>query len=133
LKTTCSQSAYRPRATGSDAGTAHDPPFGSANASFSAVTGTNVDVSAFRSEVVATRATAATTPSEGCLAACNATLPSLAVIATEGARSLTLMMTLYAGAVTSRAVLDSSRLAVLVSESAFTLDGTVTLDCAAEG
>jgi hypothetical protein len=124
--------AYRPRATGSDAGTAHDPPFGSANASFSAVTGTNVDVSAFRSEV-ATRATAATTPSEGCLAACNATLPSLAVIATEGARSLTLMMTLYDGAVTSRAVLDSSRLAVLVSESAFTLDGTVTLDCAAEG
>jgi hypothetical protein len=43
------------------------------------------------------------------------------------------MMTLYDGAVTSRAVLDSSRLAVLVSESAFTLDGTVTLDCAARG
>jgi hypothetical protein len=94
-----------------------DAPFGSASATFSAVSGANIDASSFRATELTMRATAATTPSEGCLVDCNATVPSLLVTATEGARTITLAMTLYDGAVTTRAVLDSGRITVFVAEN----------------
>jgi hypothetical protein len=64
------------------------------------------------------RATAGTPASEVCISNCNGTVPSLLVAATEDSRTITLAMTLYDYAVTSRAVLDSSRISVFVAENA---------------